>query len=308
MTRILIRKLLRDIRVPLLVVCLLLAAFGCLWVKVTERITGELIPAFTMHLPLEFIKRIIFQGPGQTLETLMGGESINIDRAADMLSVGYVHPLVLTIFCIWAVGRASLALTGEIDRGTVELLLSQPVTRLQLVFAHFIVDLCTLPVLCLSLWAGTWLGTGVFGLLKIGAPINSQDLYVDPRLFGPGLVNMAAFLFAISGYTMALSAAGRFRTRVMGVAILATLLQFVINVIGQIWDGLALLRPFTVFYYYQPQRIILKREWTVDLSECWKTNYHGPPVNVIEVLLVVGLIGYGMAVWTFSRRDIPAPL
>ena len=47
---------------------------------------------------------------------------MNLDRAMDMLSIGYVHPLVQTIFCVWAVGRASGALAGELDRGTMELL------------------------------------------------------------------------------------------------------------------------------------------------------------------------------------------
>jgi ABC-2 type transport system permease protein len=308
MIGVLIRKLLRDLRVPLLVVCLLLAAFQFLWVKVTERITGQLIPAFATHVPVEFIKQMFFQGPGKIVETLMGGELVNIERPQDMLSVGYVHPLVLTIFCIWAVGRASSALTGEIDRGTVELLLSQPVARNRVIFAHFCVDGCTIPVLCLSLWAGTWLGTWAFGLLQLGAPLDTGEFQVDPRAYAPALVNVAALLFAISGYTMWLSAAGRFRARVMGIAIVATLLQLVVNVIGQMWDALARLRPFTVFYYYQPQRIILKGEWSVDLSECWKMGQHGPMINVIWLLLTVGLIGYGMALWTFGRRDIPAPL
>jgi ABC-2 type transport system permease protein len=200
-----------------------------------------------------------------------------------------------------------LALTGEIDRGTVELLLSQPVARYQVVLAHFLVDVCTIPILCLSLWAGTWLGTWAFGLLKIGAPLDTQELQVDPRAFAPALVNIAIFLFAISGYTMWLSAAGRFRTRVMGIAILATLLQFVVNVIGQMWDTLARVRPFTVFFYYQPQQIILKEKWSADLDQCWKMG-QGNSINVILVLLLVGMIGYGMALWTFSRRDIPAPL
>ena len=47
----------------------------------------------------------------------------------DMLSIGYVHPLVQIIFCIWAVGRASGAVAGELDRGTMELLLAQPLSR-----------------------------------------------------------------------------------------------------------------------------------------------------------------------------------
>src|SRR5260221_3699560 len=48
---------------------------------------------------------------------------INLDHAMDMLSIGYVHPLMQTLFCIWAIGRASGAIAGELDRGTMELLL-----------------------------------------------------------------------------------------------------------------------------------------------------------------------------------------
>jgi ABC-2 type transport system permease protein len=78
-------------------------------------------------------------------------------------------------------------------------------------------------------------------------------------------------------------------------------------VIGQLWDRLGVLRPFTVFFYYQPQSIILKGQWTVDLSECWSVT-RPTPVNVIVVLFAVGFIGYALALVTFTRRDLPAPL
>ena len=47
MTFTLIRKLLRDCRLGLLVTALLLAAFQCLWAKVTSRILSDLSPYFT---------------------------------------------------------------------------------------------------------------------------------------------------------------------------------------------------------------------------------------------------------------------
>jgi ABC-2 type transport system permease protein len=106
---------------------------------------------------------------------------------------------------------------------------------------------------------------------------------------------------------MWISAAGRSRNRVLGLAILITLLQFLVNVIGQMWDGLAFLRPFSVFCYYQPQAINLRGQWSVDPGRAWT----GEPLislNVILVLLLVGAIGYLMALRTFVRRDLPAPL
>jgi ABC-2 type transport system permease protein len=124
---------------------------------------------------------------------------------------------------------------------------------------------------------------------------------------GPGLCNVAALLFAVSGYTMWISARGRFRWRVLGVAVLITLVQFLVNVVGQLWDAAAFLRPFTVFYYFQPQQIILRNRWTVDLQGIWHLSEPWA-VPGVAVLVTVGVIGYAMALWNFCRRDLPAPL
>jgi ABC-2 type transport system permease protein len=321
----LIGKLIRDVRLPLFVVCLLLVGFQCLWVKITERITGQLVPFFTalavgMKMAPVRLEETLFAGPGRIMKTLMGGENIQIDRAMDMLSIGYVHPLMQTIFCIWAIGRAAGAIAGEIDRGTMELLLAQPLPRWRVVVAHLCVDLVTIPVLCLSLWAGTGLGTWLVGPIEpdpqalSGLPIpiqvdpESAALEVRPSAFGAGLWNVAALMFAVSGYTMWLSARSRFRTTVLGVAVFLTLLQFLINVVGQLWEALAPLRPLTVFYYYQPQQIILHDRWTVDVGTVWNGGQPLLAVNVLAVLAGVGGIGYAMALWKFCRRDLPAPL
>jgi ABC-2 type transport system permease protein len=301
MTGILFRKLLRDLRLPLAVVALLLAAFQMLWAKITDRISGELVPLFAQQVGLEFIKKVLFQGPGKIVQTLMGGESISLERPLDMLTIGYVHPLVQTIFCIWAIGRAASAITGEIDRGTMELLLAQPLARARVLLAHLCVDLVTIPALCLSLWVGTCLGIRLVGLREGDGPIN-------PAVFGPALWNVGALLFALSGSTMWLSAGGRFRGRVLGVAVLIALVQFLVNVVGQLWDAVATLRPFTVFYYYQPQQIILAHRWTVELGYAWNGGRPLVAVNVLTVLIAVGAAGYGLALWTFCRRDLPAPL
>ena len=79
-------------------------------------------------------------------------------------------------------------------------------------------------------------------------------------------MNVRALLLARGGYTMWLSAGGRFRGRVLGIAVLITLLQYLVNVIGQLWSPVAWLRPLTVFFYYQPQQIMLQHNWSIDLA------------------------------------------
>ena len=266
------------------------------------------------------------------VRAMIGGEGVNLERAMDMLSIGYVHPLMQTIFCIWAIGRASGAIAGEIDRGTMELLLAQPLARYRLVVAHLLVDAITIPALCLCLWTGTCLGTWIVGeitpekveikppedlpwvvkvFLKKPPPETEESrqrekerLAIHPAQFLPALPVAAGLIFAVGGYTMWLSAAGRFRWRVMGWSVLITLLQFLINVLGQMWDVIAPLRPLTIFYYYQPQPAILGHGYWITLKEWGLTT----PIPSLAVLYGVGAIGYAMALWTFTRRDLPAPL
>jgi ABC-2 type transport system permease protein len=323
MTWVLVRKSVKDLQVPLLVVALLLVGFECLWVKITQRVTGELLPmimglAAAQRFSAGQVEEVLFEGPGRMVRTLMGGESISLTRAMDVLSIGYVHPLVQTILCIWAVGRSAGAITGEIDRGTMELLLGQPVPRWRIILANLLVDAITIPVLCLSLWGGTWLGSwvvGPIGMEPTNGPLSQLKISLDPEtvriapaLLGPALWNVAALVFAVSGYTMWLSARGRFRSRVLGAAILITLLQFLVNVVGQMWDTIEPLRAFTVFYYYQPQQIALHDSWYVPLTPLGNGANLLGRVPVLAVPVAIGIFGYLLALWTLARRDLPAPL
>ena len=79
---------------------------------------------------------------------------------------------------------------------------------------------------------------------------------------------------------------------------LLTLVQFLVNVIGQMWPPAENLRLFTVFYYYQPQRLILDDDWTGQWL-VWER---------LLVLTAVGTVGYLTAWQIFRRRDVPAPL
>lgn len=324
MSLALVRKLLRDVRWPLAVTMLLLVGFQVLWVKATSRTVTQLAPFFSTlaeraGASQKMIEDLLFSGPGKIVQTIAGGENVRFERAMDGLTIGYVHPLMQIIFCIWAIGRAASAVAGELDRGTMELLLAQPIPRRSVILSHLAVDAIVIPLIALSLWAGTALGYRLVGPFEVTAAdieplkklpfavkINPEFLKVDPWAFGPAAWNIGAFLFAVSGLTMALSAAGRFRGRVIGVAVVAALAMFVANIIGQMWDAAAVLRPLSVFYYYQPQQIILNQRWTVDPGPLWGT---GPmPLNVVAVLVAVGAAGYALAMAVFVRRDLPAPL
>jgi ABC-2 type transport system permease protein len=295
MSWILVRKLLRDLRVGLLVVGLLLFGFEFFWCKSTQQGLEIFQKLLGRNIDMRIVFQVVFdQEAGKMIEKLIGGDRITIGQGLDMLSVGYVHPVVLTILSVWAVGRASGAIAGELDRGTMELLLAQPLARWRVIVSHLAVDCLTIPVLCGCLWLGTTLGVYAFGLVDMTA---NNRVPIDPARFGPALWNVGALLFALSGITMMLSAAGRFRGRVLGLAVVLTLVQFVVNLLAQTWSDIEFLRPWTVFYYYQPQALILSFDGAGELG-----------AHNVAVLCVVGIIGYAIALTVFWRRDLPAPL
>lgn len=326
-TAILVRKFARDVRPALAVICLLLFLFSALWVKIAQRVTTEISPVFNVVMKLGMpgvdpkkVEKVLFKGPGRVSQAVLGGSDIQFERPQDFLAVALLHPVVLILVCIWAVGRSAGAVAGELDRGTMELLLSQPVPRSRLLLAHLIVDLGAILCICLTVIIGTQAGLAMVGpfvvdysVLKeisdrIPIPETAEVMEVTGRPQVPALSNLAALMFAVSGVTMALSAAGRSRWRVIGLAVLIVMTMFTANVVGQLWDSAAFLRPFTLFYYYQPQRIMLKDQWTADLGEVWNHEQPLLEVPIVGVLFAVGALGY-LAAWRiFTRRDLPAPL
>ena len=362
MTFILVRKLLRDVRPALVVVCLVLFLFSAFWVKITQRVTVEIAPVFntiaTKVGDKKLFEDVLFKGPGKVSQAALGWGDLKFERPNDFLAMGMLHPIVLTLCVVWAVGRAAGAIAGELDRGTMELLMSQPVPRNRLILAHFLVDLIALPTICLAFFLGTQFGLATVGEFvpdytslkqlnerNLGAQPGeasevqgppgfqqaltmlramgqqSKDASGRPSLFeipeNPeplpvngtgelwGLANTVAFMFALSGVTLAISSALRSRWKAVGYAILVVVVMFVANTIGQLWEPAGFVRPLTLFFYYQPQKAMLDNAWMVNVGAVWRG---APAVPGIAVLLTVGALGYLVALRTFTRRDLPAPL
>jgi ABC-2 type transport system permease protein len=291
-------KVLRDLRWGLAFVALLLAVSQIIRAKITDRITNELIPELTKHIGLDKLIDILFKGTGKLLETLLGGDLIRLDRAEHMQTIGFVDPGVLILFCIWALGRASAALAGEIDRGTMELLLAQPLSRAKVVLTHVAVDLVTVPLLGLAMFTGVAVGVYLIGL---------KNVPLFPYL--GAVANVIALVLALSGIVLALSAAGRSRARVLSASIAIVLVMFLLTFFGQLWEPLRPFRPLSLFFYYQPQRIILEGNWWVCLDATGVSATSGTLfVPGIAMLLGIATLGYTLAYLIFTRRDLPAPL
>lgn len=330
----------RDWRAALALFTLTLVVFGLLWGSIIKRSLEQLSPFFRLlagqsGLGLSDLEGMVFDGPGKMVRTLIGGDRVNLDKAMDILSIVLVHPLTQVLLAFWAVGRGASALAGELERGTLELLLSQPVSRPKVAFSHALFDLASWvlisvaftsaaaagawwvsplkerplpPQLQAKLDQAKWWNWSPASLFRPAAPAkaDSDRLKIEPARFLNAAPAVAALGWSVSGIAFAASAFGRSRMRVLGLVALLMALMFLVNLLGQLWEPLLLLRPLTVFYYYLPQEAMLGSSALVDWAE-----WLGPGKAAFPgfwVLITVGAAGYLTGGIRFSARDLPAPL
>src|SRR5215210_4670334 len=102
MTFVLYRKLLRDVRTPLIAVSLLLFGFAGLWVRVTQQVTTQISPLLALAgqkqgMGPNFFHNLFFRGPGKLIQTFLGGEDVQFLNPQDTLAIVSTHPLVQAV-------------------------------------------------------------------------------------------------------------------------------------------------------------------------------------------------------------------
>jgi ABC-2 type transport system permease protein len=220
------------------------------------------------------------------MQPMMGASLVKMASPAGQLSVVFGHPVTILICVGWAVGRGSDSISGEIGRGTMDLLLSLPVWRFSVMAVPGVVATVGAAVLAASVWLGMALG-----LLCVRFP-NPPTL----GQFLPGVVNLFAMTFCFTGITTVVSSCSRDRWRTISLAGGFFIVSLILKVVARMWPKGAWLNYFSFLSLFQPQELILAPP-----SEAW------PGLRYDTKLLLIGLLAYGIAAVLFWRRDIPAP-
>jgi len=335
---LLLGRLGRDWRGWLFGFSLLFSGFGLLWALVMRRTLEQVAPFFRLMasqsgLGSKDIESVVFEGPGKVLRTLIGGERVNLENAMDVLSVALVHPLMVGLAGLWALGRGT-ALLGELDRGTLELLLSQPVSRRMVAFAHTLFDAICWPLLGLAFTCG--MAAGVWWIdpivekplssevqskmqgarpwwLRLDSLLKTQTtqegankrLELRPLDFLKAAPVVAGLGFALSGLSFGVAAFGRSRFQMLGLLATCFFMMYLANLLAQLYEPMGWVRPLTVFYYYHPQEVALGLGGLVSFNE-W--GLQGVRLPGLAVLVGLGVVGYGCGTWQMVRRDLPVPL
>ena len=125
----------------------------------------------------------------------MGGAAMDFSSLSFQVMF-WNHPFVLLLVCSWAISRGSAAVAGEIERGTLDLTLSRPVTRPEYFATQVVGGLLGLVVLASALVVGNRVG----GLYNRVADPPSASALIKPAM------NLALVGVAVYGYTLLIAA------------------------------------------------------------------------------------------------------
>ena len=211
-----------------------------------------------------------------------GGPSFDGSSTSLELSRWREPPFILVI-ALWAISRATAAVAGEIEKGSLDIVMSRPVSRKAYLFSQILTGLIGSIVLAAAMIGGMTFGNA---LNYIEQPPELMDL-VRPSLL------VVSLGLAIYGIAIALSAIDIVRWRPMVVVSVLTLAMYIAPPILAI-PGLENYKPLeklSIFLYYDPVEAGLKG---VELA-----------ANAGK-LLAVGGVGMALAFLAFARRDLPA--
>lgn len=211
----------------------------------------------------------------------------DIATSRGMVALLFVDPVVFFTCLSWAVTRGSDAVAGELGRGTMEILLAQPVKRVSVYAVQGAVTALGSLILCGMMFAGCAMGLATV-TLKVSIPATD---FVLPSL------NVAALTLALAGLATLCSSWDGIRSRAVGVAGGFVVIQMIVKVVARLWPAGAWLKYFTMFTAYEPQVCV---GWSAEAIQR-SLEYGG-------ALVSIALIGYIVGGWIFCQRDLPAPL
>lgn len=207
-----------------------------------------------------------------------GGDLFSLPGA---IALGFIHPFAIAITSVIAVGVPILGIVAERQRGTLEVLLSRPVSRHWLIVVVLIVGLVALALLLAAQLLSSLVGAMVAG--------------VDDELDVAGLPVAWAMGLLLFGTILAISLAASVsfdRTMpALGSVLVFVLGSYLFEVIASLWSDMRVLGDLSLFHYVRTKELL---------------DGQVRPTDV----LVIGGVGAIALIWAwvvFPRRDIGAP-
>ena len=197
------------------------------------------------------------------------------------VALGFAHPISVGLNLVFAVGFCAAAVAGERQRGTLEILLSRPLSRRGIYATLAAAGALFIAVTVAGFLAGATLASGLTGRL--------DDLGVTylPLLWLNGWLLFAAF----GAIALAASVSFDRLSPALGISLAVVLVSYFLEVLGSLWPDAKGLQPYSLFHYLDPKAVLAGEADPADFA----------------VLAAVMAIAVAAALVIFPRRDLAAP-
>ena len=213
------------------------------------------------------------------LKTFIGGEAVQVGNIAGLIAIGYQDPLILLLYMLFAVGVPTALLSGEVQRGTMELILSRQTTKTQIYISAGFITIIGMFALVAVMFLGTVAAVNLYDF--------DQDVPLDN--FFKLAINGGILASAVGGITLLAAACFR-RSMAVSITVGYLVLSYFIVIIAEWWPRMKWLEPVTIYSYLDEGTIFAQSMWPV-----------GDMLVLISILVITTIAGG--VIW--SRRDLP---
>lgn len=261
-------RAIKDRRIILLVYCLASIGLMLLYIGLFPSIKEQSasLEQLVKSYPEALLKAFNFDiNSFTTIEGFLAGEQFS-----------FVWPIMLMFMLI---GYAGSALASEIERGTIEVILAQPISRTKLFFGRYFAGLLMLFLFVIL---------SIFPALPI---ISAYDISYKFDNFLTLAILCFLFGWALLSIGMMFSSIFSDKGKVFFITGGLLVVMYVLNIVAVLKDNLSDLKYLSFFYYFNHSAALIYDK--IDNLAYWV---------FVGVALVCTLIG---AIW-FSKRDIAA--
>jgi ABC-2 type transport system permease protein len=263
--------LLKSLR-EMLPVTLLLGAI----LLVAEAVLAYVMPTFQHQfsaqiLRVELVQNVIKAMLGTDLSRGIGPEIFT--------AIPWVHPVVLAIVWAHAIISCTRVPAGEVDRGTIDVLLGLPVSRWGLYLTESVVILLGAVIVLLCAVLGNALG---ISRVQNAVPPETGRVFIV-------MLNLLCVYIAVGACAWLFSALSDRRGRAMGVVFVLVIASFLLNYLAQFWKPADNLSFLSVLSYYRPLPVLHDGIW---------------PRRDMLILLSAAAVMWTAGGIIFSRRDL----
>lgn len=262
----LLRHTWRSNRGRLLVVCVAIFSWGGLAPVIYSQFGSSL--------------KYLFESGAvpRALANFGGGDIFSLPGA---IALCFVHPIAILLVSIFAVGFASGAVAGERQRGTLEVLLSRPLSRRRLYATLLFSALGFVALILTALLLGALVSAALLGV------IDEIELSRVPLAW----LNALLLFGSVATIALAASVSCDRLSRALGASLAIVLVSYFLQVLGGLWPDAAFLQRYSLFHYLEIRRIL-----TGDTDPF-----------AFALLATVAIVAIALALVVFPRRDLAAP-